>query len=69
MASDSLISQALELHAPNPNKTEKLEIKNEQLANLDLKPLNSYKNLQFLNLSMNKIASIESGVLDLPYLC
>eukprot|EP00347_Sterkiella_histriomuscorum_P018508 403345246 len=68
-ASDSLISQALELHAPpNPTKAEKIEIKNEQLSQLDLNPLNTYKNLQQLNLSMNKIQTIQPGTLDLPYL-
>jgi Leucine-rich repeat (LRR) protein len=65
--SDSVLSQALELHAPDSEKSEKIEIKSEDWPQLDLTAINSYKNLIHLNLSMNKIAMIKGG-LDCPLL-
>lgn len=46
---------ALDLHAPLLDKSEKIEIKNENWTQVDLCPLSQYKNLINLNLSMNKI--------------
>jgi Leucine-rich repeat (LRR) protein len=65
--SESELAQALELHAPEPRKTDKIEIKSEEWPQLDLTALNSYKNLINLNLSMNKIALIKGGI-DCPLL-
>ena len=56
--SDSELGQALELHAPDQDKSDKIEIKNENWNIIDVSALNSYKNLIILNLSMNKIVSI-----------
>ncbi|CDW74934.1 adenylate cyclase [Stylonychia lemnae] len=64
---DSQLSQALALHASDPIRTEKIEIKNEQFTNLELHPFKNYKNLMQLNLSMNKIVTIQ-GEIDCPFL-
>ena len=57
----------MELHAPNQEKSEKIEIKSEDWPQLDVTALSQYKNLIYLNLSMNKIGIIR-GAIDCPLL-
>ena len=55
---DSPLQQALDLNAPDPETSMRIEIKNEQLAQIDLAPFKVYQRLVYLNLSMNKIQNI-----------
>jgi len=64
---DSPLAMALDLHAPKGDKSEKVEIKNENWQKLEVGPLSPYKRLIHLNLSMNKIGAI-AGAFDCPLL-
>lgn len=60
--------QALELNATNGEESDTIEIKNEDFSSgIDTYPLNSYNSIIHLNLSMNKISTIQ-GSLDCPLL-
>lgn len=64
---DSPLAMALDLHAPRQEKSERVEIKNENWPKLEVDPLGPYKRLIHLNLSMNKIGAI-AGAFDCPLL-